>query len=791
MINMTYGGYSLQASGVTTADTDIYSVPNKTIQAEKLAESDGSVIVKETYESKKFTCNGTLMASSIAAMDTLIDTFKTAMNATKQNFDIDYAGSTRRYIATPRNVVITRAHGLNQAGWSIEFFCESPSGSDIAVSTLINTQKNLVTNPSFESNTTGYGASGYKYKWSSGIHALIPTSATLRATTAFSYHGVIRRATAQTASNEHIFIAAVAGWYFSLDSATGMQLRFYWDGGSSFYSTGVTLDQAWHSVTLTVENSGSNIVGKFYVDGVLLNTQTKAGTLTPLTTSNFDLGNDATSIDEMKQVRLYKSVLTATEVLALHQGTSIPQTSNLIGEYLFEEGTGSVLTDTSGNGNNAAITGSPWVDSRPTIERVNEEAQSGTYSLSVYQNVVENGNFERKPITNVSQTQANYIDGTATGSATNLFNWYGGGATAPVMFDTATKYAGAASLKVSIAAGAASEVRHGGVFNTYNTPAGTGFNLNPNVNYKLTYYMKTNYISGDSNNGAALSVLPANAAGTATATYTSSYVKTTTDWTLYTVNFTTGSTDARGHVELRLYGQSGAATLAMDAWYDNIRIEEVSAARPGGAKYKATGLTISTVYTVSAYIKQNGTDYCGILAPGKSQNSVASNNTWQRVSTTFTATATTQDLYFANFTGSNAFYVDAVQVEGGTSPTDYQDYTQITTGSYNQPLVIQGSYKAEPKITVYVQSVTGGSPNKTITILNASTLRGLSVTRSWVAGDVLEIDSMNKTVYVNSVATPSTGLYPTWQPGSGSLTYIDDFTTRASAVLVTYTKRYL
>jgi phage-related protein len=137
MIAVSYNGTSLQSGGIVTTDTTVYSSPKKTIQAEKLAESDGSVIVKETWESKVFTCDGIVSASTISGLDTLLDTFKALLNNRKQNFDIDYAGSTRRYVATPQNVIITRERGLNRAGWSVEFFCESPVGSDTTSSTLL------------------------------------------------------------------------------------------------------------------------------------------------------------------------------------------------------------------------------------------------------------------------------------------------------------------------------------------------------------------------------------------------------------------------------------------------------------------------------------------------------------------------------------------------------------------------------------------------------------------------------------------------------------------------------
>ncbi len=137
MTTIEFDSYSLQADGVYTTDTDVFSAPAVNINAEKLAEADGSVIVKTQLDPKVFKCEGYMQAATTAALDTLIDTFKTNLNKVSANFDIDYAGGTRRYIATPRNMIISRPKGLNSAGWSVEFYCASPVGYDTTTSTLL------------------------------------------------------------------------------------------------------------------------------------------------------------------------------------------------------------------------------------------------------------------------------------------------------------------------------------------------------------------------------------------------------------------------------------------------------------------------------------------------------------------------------------------------------------------------------------------------------------------------------------------------------------------------------
>lgn len=137
MIGVSFAGLDLQSGGICVTDTDVFSAPKNTIQGERLAEADGAIIVKATYEPKLFTVDGYMTAATISALDTLLDTFKAALNVDSANFDIDYAGSTRRYVATPQNIVISRPKGLNTATFSLQMYCPSPVGSDTSTSTLL------------------------------------------------------------------------------------------------------------------------------------------------------------------------------------------------------------------------------------------------------------------------------------------------------------------------------------------------------------------------------------------------------------------------------------------------------------------------------------------------------------------------------------------------------------------------------------------------------------------------------------------------------------------------------
>lgn len=116
--------------------------------------------------------------------------------------------------------------------------------------------------------------------------------------------------------------------------------------------------------------------------------------------------------------------------------------------------------------------------------------------------------------------------------------------------------------------------------------------------------------------------------------------------------------------------------------------------------------------------------------------------------------------------------------------------TGVTVSTIQNPITVAGTYQAEPLIQATLGAVTAGSSN-TVTISNGVTLRSLSVERSWAAGDLLEIDSLNKTVFVNNSPVEFSGQFPRWDVGAGTLGWLDDFTSRNVTLSATYTRRWL
>jgi len=122
--------------------------------------------------------------------------------------------------------------------------------------------------------------------------------------------------------------------------------------------------------------------------------------------------------------------------------------------------------------------------------------------------------------------------------------------------------------------------------------------------------------------------------------------------------------------------------------------------------------------------------------------------------------------------------------------TDLIESMNISLHNQSIPILVEGSYKADPIIKVTVNTVTGGTA-KTISLGNAETLRSVQVTRTWVAGDVLEMDTLKGELLVNGEPEEYRGALLSFQPGPNALVYNDDFTTRDVTILSSYTRRWL
>ena len=113
----------------------------------------------------------------------------------------------------------------------------------------------------------------------------------------------------------------------------------------------------------------------------------------------------------------------------------------------------------------------------------------------------------------------------------------------------------------------------------------------------------------------------------------------------------------------------------------------------------------------------------------------------------------------------------------------------ITSSTLTKSFTVDGSFIATPRFNFVVTAVTGGT-TKHLSLLNASTGKGIRVTRTFTAGDIIDINSDTMEVIVNGVSIDFEGQFPTFLPGARTLQYIDDFTTRSVTMSAIYTRQY-
>lgn len=140
--------------------------------------------------------------------------------------------------------------------------------------------------------------------------------------------------------------------------------------------------------------------------------------------------------------------------------------------------------------------------------------------------------------------------------------------------------------------------------------------------------------------------------------------------------------------------------------------------------------------------------------------------------------------------------------------SDRFGYSQVPVVLLNIPTAFTSSYRSDriqftdgsaptqvPVTTITFSAVSGGT-SKTVRIGNGQSGQEVAITRTWAAGDKIEIDSFNKTVKVNNVEVAFTGAIPEWKNGVanpfGYWYYSDNFTTsRSFTGSVVYYPRYL
>lgn len=110
----------------------------------------------------------------------------------------------------------------------------------------------------------------------------------------------------------------------------------------------------------------------------------------------------------------------------------------------------------------------------------------------------------------------------------------------------------------------------------------------------------------------------------------------------------------------------------------------------------------------------------------------------------------------------------------------------ITVGTSNI-----GTYLALPYITLTITAIEPNNAAVDLVITNPSSSESLLISRVFLDGDVVTIDTLTKQVFHNSELISPVGTYPAWAPGGGLFDFTDNATSRNISISATYEPRYL
>lgn len=140
MTTVTYDSTSIISSSYNPRFVQHESVPARVLSTQSPSAADGEVLVAERYGSKHILLSGMIVGSSVADAESKIDTLKELFSRPNKNLDIDWNGSTRRYVAICVAHNFQRDHyNTNFIPWTADFLVPAGIGVDTGVTSLYDT----------------------------------------------------------------------------------------------------------------------------------------------------------------------------------------------------------------------------------------------------------------------------------------------------------------------------------------------------------------------------------------------------------------------------------------------------------------------------------------------------------------------------------------------------------------------------------------------------------------------------------------------------------------------------
>ena len=335
-----------EGTGQTVADSSVNSNSGTLGSSTAVATDD------PTWHSNAPTLEGSFLniaeGSSASGHMTSADVSGTATYTaigSPQNGDLDLDAATGQWTYTPNDNYQGADSFTIRASGATSGVDDETVSVDVGKDPTLSTDYSL----NFDGNNDVVAISDVTNIGTSALSVELWMKTTGASETMFSY--AVTEPGNVLSAHEAAFHTSGSTLIFTANNATGASLT----------NAGVT-DGAWHHVAATYDGTSTRL----YVDGALKTTGTGAsGTLTAGGT--IVLGQDQSAVGgsfqagnafagEMNGVRVWDTVRTDAEITANYDKQLNGDETGLVGNWQFDEGSGAIAEDTSGNDNDGAIT---------------------------------------------------------------------------------------------------------------------------------------------------------------------------------------------------------------------------------------------------------------------------------------------------------------------------------------------------------------------------------------------------------------------------------------------------
>ncbi len=166
----------------------------------------------------------------------------------------------------------------------------------------------------------------------------------------------------------NIGAGVIGSYYMGVSNVTSRKVSIFWNNTLIDTSNGALQNNTWYLIGFTRSGSTGSWTNSIYINGALDKQTTTVTNPVTVASQSFSIGRHNAAIPirfvsgSIDDTRIYSRMLNSDEVSQLYTQGSSGNELGLKGFWNFNEGQGATAQDTSGNGNNGTIVGTPvWV----------------------------------------------------------------------------------------------------------------------------------------------------------------------------------------------------------------------------------------------------------------------------------------------------------------------------------------------------------------------------------------------------------------------------------------------